>query len=143
MTFPGARRYAGVLFWFVLPALALLMVVLSVNQLRINGPLRQPGVPGAFTVEGRGCFHGVCAMQGRFTSDDLTLVGEHLQGDQRWLVGQVYRVRWDGNGTEVFTEPSRRDPAIQLMAISGAGLYLLVTGYLLLTTVVPRRRRRA
>ena len=84
MSFPGARRVAGWLFWVVFPLLCLAAVALSVSNIASHIGKKPDGIRGTFVVTPRSCNQGICSFGGLFTSDDGTIKNLPLLGDPRW-----------------------------------------------------------
>jgi hypothetical protein len=135
MSFPGARRFAGWIFWIVLPALSLGALILAISGIAHHIGNRPDGVRGSF-VAARTCLNQVCLVGGTFVSDDGRTVVDSLLGDPRWATGTVHRVVYNGNGTAVIGL-NQWDPTPSVLAAIGATVYLGVVG----SVAVAERRR--
>jgi hypothetical protein len=80
----------GLLFWIVLPVVALLMVITSVATYRDKIDAQPTGTKGTYVATNRSCDGNVCQVIGTFTSDDHTLVKLYVIGDYRWEKGHTY-----------------------------------------------------
>ncbi|HEX8768034.1 MAG TPA: hypothetical protein VF714_06665, partial [Jatrophihabitans sp.] len=67
MSFPGARRVAGWLFWVVFPALCLAAIGLAVVNIVTHVGDKPTGIRGSFVVSPRSCGQGICSFGGLFT----------------------------------------------------------------------------
>jgi hypothetical protein len=128
MSFPGARRIAGWLFWVVFPLACLAAIWLSVSSLVAHLGHQPPGIKGEF-VGGRNCSHGVCLVSGTFTSDNGKVTVTSLLGDPRWKVGEKHRVVYDGKSAEI-SAITEWDPTTAILAAAGAVTYLGVVVYI-------------
>jgi hypothetical protein len=128
MSFPGARRIAGWLFWVVFPVLSLASLVFAIIAIASHIGQRQAGIRGDF-VASRTCSRGVCTVGGSFTSDDGTVKGLRLLGDSRWHTGEQHRVVYDRKSYEVTALPGHWDPTTRVIAGVGALAYLGTVGY--------------
>lgn len=127
MSFPGARRIAGWLFWVVFPAFAIVSLV-SVATAFATHVGRQPdGVRGTFVVA-RTCNRAVCVVGGQFTSDDRTVRNESLLGDSRWKNGEVHEVVWNRRSVQV-TSLGTWDPTVTVLAGLAAVSYLAAVAW--------------
>lgn len=131
MSFPGARRVAGWIFWVVLPLLCLAAIAMSSKNLGGHIGKKPDGIRGNFVAASRSCTQGICSYGGRFTSDDGTIKSLALLGDPRWRTGEVHRATYDGKNAEVTALPGHWDPTASVLAALGALTYLGVLGYLL------------
>jgi len=138
MSFPGARRVAGWLFWVVFPALCLAALFLSASGIIQHVGNEPSGIHGIYTAH-RSCSRGICLVGGTFLSDDGKTRVNSLLGDPRWPDGTVHRVVYDGTGAEV-VGIGQWDPTPSVMAGLGALSYLGVVGYFI---VAARRGGRA
>jgi hypothetical protein len=136
MSFPGARRIAGWLFWVVFPVLSLAALSFAIVGIVAHVGSSPAGIHGDF-VGGRHCSHGVCLVSGTFTSDDGKVVVRSLIGDPRWKVGEDHAVIYDGKSAEV-AGISHWDPTTSVLAAVGSGTYLGVVGYLAWASRTPR-----
>jgi len=136
MSFPGARRIAGWLFWVVFPLLCVGAVYTSANNVAHHLGKKPTGIRGTFVVQPRSCSQGFCSFGGLFTSDDHTIRNLPLLGDPRWHTADVHRVIFDPKSVEVSALPGRWDPTASVVAALGALTYLVVIGDL------GRRQRR-
>lgn len=139
MSFPGARRVAGWLFWVVFPLLCLATVVFAAVSIGSHIGRRPEGVSGTYLAN-RTCVHGICLISGTFVSDDGRLKVESLLGDPRWKPGQLHHVLYDSKNVEVIAQPGHWDPTPYAVAAAGALTYLGVVGRL---AVTGRRERAA
>jgi hypothetical protein len=137
MSFPGARRVAGWLFWVVFPLLCVLALWFSVSGIVGHLGNQPDGVKGNYVAE-RACSRGICLVGGTFISDDKTLKVTSLLGDPRWADGSEHRVVYDGKSAEVLAL-SAWDPTTSAIAGLGAVTYLAVVGWL--ARAVRRNRR--
>ena len=101
MSFPGARRFSGWIFWIVLPLLSLGALTLAISGIAHHVGNRPDGVRGTF-VASRTCVNQVCLVGGTFVSDDGRTVVASLLGDPRWATGTVHQVVYNGNGAAVY-----------------------------------------
>ncbi|HEY2041189.1 MAG TPA: hypothetical protein VGH11_00840 [Jatrophihabitans sp.] len=136
MSFPGARRVAGWLFWVVFPLLSVAALAFAIMAIISHVGRTPPGLHGNF-VGGRHCSHGVCLVSGTFTSDDGKVVVRSLIGDPRWKVGEQHAVIYDGKSAEV-AGISHWDATTSVLAGVGSTTYLAVVGYLWWTARTPR-----
>jgi len=136
MSFPGARRIAGWLFWVVFPLLCVGAVYTSVNNVVHHLGKKPTGIRGTFVVQPRSCSQGFCSFGGLFTSDDHAIRNLPLLGDPRWHTADVHRVTYDPKSVEVTALPGHWDPTASVVAALGALTYLVVIGDL------GRRQRR-
>ncbi len=140
MSFPGARRVAGWLFWVIFPLLCIATIHASVSNAVHHLGNKPVGVRGTFVVQPRSCSQGFCSFGGLFTSDDHTIRNLPLLGDPRWHTAEVHRVTYDPRSVEVTALPGHWDPTPSVMAAFGALTYLVVIGYFLRER--QRRSRR-
>ena len=138
MSFPGARRVAGWLFWVVFPVLCLVALALSTSGIVQHVGNQPSGIHGTYTAN-RSCSRGICLVGGTFVSDDRKIRVTSLLGDPRWADGTVHQVVWDGIGVEV-VGIGQWDPTPSTMAGVGALGYLTVVGYFALAARRGRRR---
>lgn len=138
MSFPGARRVAGWLFWVVFPLLCIATIHASVSNAVHHLGNKPVGIRGTFVVQPRSCSQGFCSFGGLFTSDDHTIRNLPLLGDPRWHTTEVHRVTYDPKSVEVTALPGHWDPTPSVMATFGALTYLVVIGYF-----VRERQRRS
>jgi|GEM_PF-5298280 len=136
MSFPGARRVAGWLFWVVFPLLSLAAVALAVHNVTDHLGDRPTGIRGTFVVSPRSCGQGICSFGGLFSSDDGSIKDLPLLGDPRWHSRDVHHVVYDPRSVEVTALPGHWDATPSVLAALG-GL-----GYLGLVGSVARRGRR-
>jgi hypothetical protein len=137
MSFPGARRVAGWLFWVVFPLLCIAAIQTSVSNVADHLGKKPTGIRGTFVVQPRSCSQGFCSFGGLFTSDDHTIRNLPLLGDPRWHTADVHRVTYDPRSVEVAALPGHWDPTPSVMAAFGALTYLVLLGYFV------REQRRA
>ena len=137
MSFPGARRIAGWLFWVVFPLLCIGAIHASVTKVAHHLGTKPVGIRGTFVVEPRSCSQGFCSFGGLFTSDDHTIKNLPLLGDPRWHTAEAHRVTYDPRSVEVTPLPGYWNPTPCILAIVGALTYLGMIGYFL------RQRRRS
>jgi hypothetical protein len=138
MSFPGARRIAGWLFWVVFPLLCVVAITLSVSAIAQHAGSEPSGIRGTY-VANRTCLRSICLVGGTFVSDDGTVRVTSLLGDPRWATGTTHRVVYDGTSAEVIAI-GQWDPTPSVLAAAGALTYLGVVGYLM---VAVRRTRRS
>jgi hypothetical protein len=131
MSFPGARRVAGWLFWVLFPLLCVATVYTSVNNIAHHIGRKPPGIRGTFVVQPRLCNQGICSFGGLFTSDDGRIKNLQLLGDPRWHTDEIHRVTYDPKSVEVIGLPGHWDPTASVIAAIGALGYLLLVGYLI------------
>jgi len=129
MSFPGARRVAGWLFWVVFPLLCIGAIHTSVTNVVHHLGNKPVGIRGTFVVQPRSCSQGFCSFGGLFTSDDHTIRNLPLLGDPRWHTAEVHRVTYDPRSVEATALPGHWDPTPSVMAAFGALTYLVVIGY--------------
>jgi len=127
MSFPGARRVAGWLFWVVFPLFSIVSLVYVVIAFATHIGEEPDGYRGTFTAA-RSCSRGVCIVGGTFTSDDGSVRNETLIGDPRWRTGEQHRVVWNPKGVEV-TSLGTWDPTVSVIAGVAAVSYLAAVGY--------------
>jgi len=137
MSFPGARRIAGWLFWVVFPLLCIGAIHASVTKVVHHLGNKPVGIRGTFVVQPRSCSQGFCSFGGLFTSDDGTIKNLPLLGDPRWHTAEVHKVTYDPRSVEVTPLPGRWNPTPSVMAVFGALTYLVAIGYFF------RQRRRS
>ena len=109
MSFPGARRIAGWLFWVVFPLLCIVAIQTSVSNVADHLGNKPTGIRGSFVVQPRSCSQGFCSFGGLFTSDDHTIKNLPLLGDPRWHTADVLRVTYDPRSVEVTALPGHWD----------------------------------
>ena len=131
MSFPGARRVAGWLFWVIFPLLCIAAIHTSVTNVVHHLGNKPVGIRGTFVVQPRSCSQGFCSFGGLFTSDDHTIRNLPLLGDPRWHPAEVHRVTYDPRSVEAIALPGHWDPTPSVMAAFGALTYLVVIGYFL------------
>jgi hypothetical protein len=124
MSFPGARRVAGWLFWVLFPLLCLGAIALAVHNVADHIGDRPTGIRGTFVVNPRSCVQGICSFGGSFTSDDGSIQNLPLLGDPRWHSRDVHHVVYDPNSVEVTALPGHWDPTPSVIAALGAVAYL-------------------
>lgn len=129
MSFPGARRIAGWLFWVVFPALCLAALVFAILNIAHHVGSKPDGIRGSFVVNARSCGQGICSFGGSFSSDDGRIKNLPLLGDPRWHSTEVHRVVFDPKSVEVTALPGHWDPTGSVIAGVGAATYLGVVGY--------------
>jgi len=137
MSFPGARRIAGWLFWVVFPLLCIGSIHTSVTNVVHHLGNKPVGIRGTFVVQPRSCNQGFCSFGGLFTSDDGAIKNLPLLGDPRWRTAEVHKVTYDSRSVEVTPLPGHWNPTPSVMAFFGALTYLGAIGYFL------RQRRRS
>ncbi|MGX7678195.1 hypothetical protein ACSMXN_04775 [Jatrophihabitans sp. DSM 45814] len=130
MSFPGARRLAGWLFWVVFPLVCFLALISAVTTIVGHIGDQPNGVRGTY-VASRTCSRGICLVAGTFTSDDGQLKVTSLLGDPRWASGTEHRVVYDRTSVEVIGL-SQWDPTPSVLAGLGGVTYLGVVGYIVL-----------
>jgi hypothetical protein len=130
MSFPGARRVAGWLFWVIFPLLCVGAIYTSVNNVAHHIGKKPAGIRGSFVVQPRSCSQGFCSFGGLFTSDDHTIRNLPLLGDPRWHTDEVHKVTYDPKSVEVNALPGHWDPTASVVATLGALTYLIVLGQL-------------
>ena len=116
MSFPGARRVAGWLFWVVFPLLCLAAITLAVSNVAGHVGKKPDGIRGTFVVTPRSCNQGICSFGGLFTSDDGTIKNLPLLGDPRWQSADVHHVTYDPRSVEVTALPGHWDPTASVVA---------------------------
>ncbi|HEU5270020.1 MAG TPA: hypothetical protein VFU36_08855, partial [Jatrophihabitans sp.] len=110
MSFPGARRIAGWLFWVVFPLLCIGAIHASVTKVVHHLGNKPVGIRGTFVVQPRSCNQGFCSFGGLFTSDDRTIRSLPLLGDPRWHTAEVHKVTYDPRSVEVTPLPGHWNP---------------------------------
>jgi hypothetical protein len=130
MSFPGARRVAGWLFWVVFPALCLAAIAMAVLNIVGHVGDRPTGIRGSFVVSPRTCAQGICSFGGLFTSDDGSIKNLPLLGDPRWHSQDVHHVAYDPGSVEVTALPGHWDPTPSVIAALGGVTYLGLVGSL-------------
>jgi hypothetical protein len=130
MSFPGARRVAGWLFWVVFPLLCVAAIAQAALNISHHIGKKPDGVLGTFVVAPRSCNNGICSFGGEFTSDDGTIKNLPLLGDPRWQAQDVHRVTWNRDQVDVTALPAHWDPTASVVAVVGAVTYLGLAGYL-------------
>jgi len=130
MSFPGARRVAGWLFWVVFPALCLAAIAMAVFNIAVHIGDRPTGIRGSFVVSPRSCVQGICSFGGLFTSDDGAIKNLPLLGDPRWHSEDVHHVVYDPGSVEVTALPGHWDPTPSVIAALGGVTYLGLVGSL-------------
>ncbi|HEX2903650.1 MAG TPA: hypothetical protein VHO01_09365 [Jatrophihabitans sp.] len=143
MSFPGARRVAGWLFWVIFPLLCLWAIYTSAQNFHHHIGKKPEGIRGTFVVEPRSCSQGFCSFGGLFTSDDKKIKNLPLIGDPRWQTGQVHQVVYDPTKVEVGALPGHWDPTASVVATLGALTYLIVVGYFYRAERSERAQSRA
>ncbi len=130
MSFPGARRVAGWLFWLVFPLVCLVSLYLSISAIAHHIGSQPSGIRGTYVAESS-CSRGICLVGGTFVSDDGKVKVTSLLGDPRWTNGTSHKVVYDGTSAEVVGLGSW-DPTPSVIAGVGATAYLILVGYLYL-----------
>jgi hypothetical protein len=143
MSFPGARRVAGWLFWVVFPLLCLAAIAMSSLNLGHHIGKKPDGIRGTFVVTPRSCNQGICSFGGLFTSDDGSIKSLPLLGDPRWHSSDIHHVTYDPKSVEVTALPGHWDPTASVIAGLGALSYLGVVCYLFWQGRQLRRPARA
>ena len=138
MSFPGARRIAGWLFWVVFPIVCTAALAIAVNGIIGHLGNHPDGIRGTY-IANRTCSRGICLVGGTFVSDDKRLTVTSLLGDPRWATGTVHKVVYDGTSAEVIGL-GQWDATPSVLAAIGALTYLGVVGYFL--RALRRERRR-
>lgn len=131
-------RLAGLLFWIVLPILAVVAVVVASVDFshRINA---QPlGTTGTYVAQIRSCQGNVCQIAGTFTSDDNHLVVRNVLGDYRWKVGEKHPVVLNTQ-SEIISPAARWNPVATVVGGAAAVIYLSVWAWFAGSAI--RRRR--
>ena len=139
MSFPGARRIAGWLFWVVFPALCLAAIAMAGFNIAVHIGDRPTGIRGSFVVSPRTCVQGICSFGGLFTSDDGTIKNLPLLGDPRWHSEDVHHVVYDPSSVEVTALPGHWDPTPSVIAALGGVTYLGLVGSLVRRSRQDRR----
>ena len=139
MSFPGARRVAGWLFWVVFPALCLAGLALAVSTIAGHIGDHPTGIRGSFVVSPRSCVQGICSFGGTFTSDDGSIKNLPLLGDPRWHSRDVHQVMFDPKSVEVTALPGHWDPTPSVIAALGSVTYLGLVGSLVRGALRDRR----
>jgi len=134
MSFPGARKIAGWLFWVVFPAFAAASLVFVTTAFATHIGHQPDGIRGSFVVS-RSCSRGVCIVGGEFTSDDKSVKNESLLGDWSWHSGEVREVVWNRRSVEV-TPIGSWDPTMTVIPGVAAVSYLAAVAWF-----VTRMRR--
>jgi hypothetical protein len=129
MSFPGARRFAGWLFWVIFPVLCVVSIVFVFTAFAGHVGKRPDGIKGTLVVTGRTCSKKICSVGGTFTSDDGALIRPQLLADPRWHAGEKHRVVYDGKGAVVIPLPAYWDSTTIVIAGLGALTYLGAVGY--------------
>jgi len=129
MSFPGARRIAGWLFWVIFPLLCIGAIYLSAENFAHHVGKKPSGIRGEFVVQPRSCDQGFCSFGGLFSSDDGKIHNLPLLGDPRWQSGQVHQVTYDPTTVEVTALPGHWDPTASVVATLGALTYLGAVGF--------------
>jgi hypothetical protein len=137
MSFPGARRIAGWLFWVVFPVVCIGALIVAANGIISHLGNRPDGIRGTY-IANRTCSRGICLVGGTFVSDDQRITVTSLLGDPRWPTGTSHKVVYDGTSAEVIGL-GQWDATPSVLAAVGALTYLSVVGYFLMAL---RRERR-
>lgn len=127
MSFPGARRIAGWLFWVVFPLLCVASLALAVTGFVEHVGNQPAGIRGTYVAH-RSCARSICLVGGTFVSDDGRTTVTSLLGDPRWTEGSQHKVIYDGKSSEVIGLGSW-DATPAVLASLGALTYLGVVGY--------------
>lgn len=138
MSFPGARRIAGWLFWVVFPVICLASLALAVTGFVQHAGNQPSGIHGTYIAH-RSCARNICLVGGTFSSDDGRTTVTSLLGDPRWAEGSRHRVIYDGKSSEVIGLGSW-DATPAVLAAAGALTYLGVVGYFM---AAGRRRAKS
>jgi hypothetical protein len=139
MSFPGARRIAGWLFWVVFPALCVASLYLAGSAIADHVGRQPDGVRGSYVAH-RICLRSICLVGGTFTSDDGHMVVTSLLGDPRWAEGSKHTVYYDGRSAEV-VGPGTWDPTPSVLAAVGGLTYLAIVVWLAVAQSLHRRRQ--
>jgi hypothetical protein len=127
MSFPGARKVAGWLFWVVFPLFALVSLVFVVLAFVSHVGHQPDGIKGTF-VANRLCSRGICVVGGVFTSEDGTIKNESLLGDSRWKTDEMHQVVWNPHGVEV-SALGTWDATVTVLGGVAAVSYLAAVGW--------------
>jgi hypothetical protein len=137
MSFPGARRIAGWLFWVVFPLLCVWATILGISSIANHVGTHPPGIAGTFSAQ-RSCSHGICSVTGTFVANEGGIAIGALRGDPTWLDGSVHAVYYYPRKHEIIaTDNWDATPAI--LAITGSMIYLVAV--LVLGVRAVRQRR--
>jgi hypothetical protein len=127
----GLARLAAVAFWLVLPLLCVTGIVLGITTWTVHAHDQVPGIPGTFLVENRSCGGSVCLTTGTFTSDDGNLVIAPLTGVAGWTQDSEHTAVYDPSTPDVIVPlPTRWNPTAAISGLTGAGVLLIVWGWL-------------
>lgn len=131
MSFPGARRIAGWLFWLAFPALAVAAITMGVMNIAKHIGDTPTGIHGTFVVDARHCSKGFCTFGGTFSSADGSQQNISALGDPRWHAGQVHQVVFNPLNLEVVDLPANWDAVPSVLAVVGGLTYLVGAGFAL------------
>lgn len=135
-------RVAGLLFWVVLPAVALAVVVAASTTFAHRLNARPSGVRGTYVADLRSCNGNVCQVAGTFTSDDGSLVVRNVLGDYRLRTGQSRAVVLNPQA-EIIALPATWNPTATVAGLTGGVVFLGVWVWFGLQARRGRRRRPA
>jgi hypothetical protein len=79
----GRSRLAGLLFWVVLPVVAVIVVISASTTFAERVNAQPQGTAGTYVAEIRSCQGNVCQIAGTFTSNSGYIVVHSVLGDYR------------------------------------------------------------
>lgn len=127
----GFARLLGLVFWVVLPALAVLGIALGIATWTRHAHRQVPGIPGTFLVENRSCGGSICQLTGTFRSTDGQLVLPDLTGVAGWTQNSHHDVVYDPSTPNgIVPLATHWDPTAAITAISGGTLLIGAWGWL-------------
>jgi hypothetical protein len=134
-------RLLALMFWFALPAIAIVTIISAVGTFahRINAQPR--GIEGTYVASLRSCQGNVCQIAGTFTSDDKFYVVRNVLGDYRWKVGESHRVVLNPY-SEIIALPAQWNPVATVVGASGSFLFLVVWAWYVFGMFRKRATRR-
>jgi hypothetical protein len=137
----GRSRLVGLIFWVVLPVVALVAVIAASVTFshRVN---EQPqGTKGTYVAQIRSCQGNVCQVAGTFTSDDDLYTVRSVLGDYRWKVGEKHRVVLNPQ-SEIIALPAQWNPVATVVGGAGGLIFLVVWGGFVVSGIRSRRGPR-
>ena len=138
----GRARLAGLLFWLVLPVVAVIVVISASMTFAQRVDARPQGAKGTYVAQIRSCEGNVCQVAGTFTSDDGFYVVRSVLGDYRWKVGQKHRVVLNPQ-SEIIALPAQWNPVATVVGGAGGLVFLVLWSGFLIAAVRSRRRAPA
>jgi hypothetical protein len=138
----GARLIA-IAFWFALPVLCAVMIVVGTSRTIAHLHNMPPGTLGTYLVTAHSCSGEICVTGGTFTSADGRLVETNLLGVYSWQDGETHKAIYDSDSIEVIPLPAHWDPTALIIGMVGALGFLVLWSTFLYGAIRRRVARRA